>query len=72
MTVSYTSQFGPGVFLCHVLASASNHRCVGELMPPVGAIHGLWGTQNGLQEVLVDLQRTEEGEGWGRGLGRVL
>ena len=51
---------------------ASNHRCVGELLPPVGAVHGLWGTENGLQEVLVDLQqkrgggREEEGEGLGR------
>ena len=45
---------------------ASNHRCVGELLPPVGAVHGLWGTENGLQEVLVDLQQ-KRGGGGGRG-----
>ena len=57
------SQFGPGVFfLCHVLVPASNHWCVGELLPPVGTIHGVWGTQNRLEEVLVDLQwEREEG-----------
>ena len=57
------SQFGPGVFfLCHVLVSASNHWCVGELLPPVRTIHGVWGTQNRLEEVLVDLQWERE---WG-------
>ena len=58
------SQFGPGVFfLCHVLVPASNHWCVGELLPPVGTIHGVWGTQNRLEEVLVDLQWEREGGG---------
>ena len=64
------SQFGPGVFfLCHVLVPASNHWCVGELLPPVGTIHGVWGAQNRLEEVLVDLQWEREG---GSGGGRVL
>ena len=58
------SQFGLGVFfLCHVLVPASNHWCVGELLPPVRTIHGVWGTQNRLEEVLVDLQWEREGDG---------
>ena len=36
----------------------------------MGAIHGLWGTENGLQEVLVDLQQKRGGGEGGRG-GRV-
>ena len=47
------SQFGLGVFfLCHVLVPASNHWCVGELLP-----------LNRLEEVLVDLQWEREGGG---------
>lgn len=36
----------------------------------MGAIHGLWGTENGLQEVLVDLQQKRGGGGRKRGKGR--
>ena len=39
---------------------ASNHWRVGELLPPVGPLHGLGRSENGLQEVLVDLKWTEE------------
>ena len=39
---------------------AFNHWCVGELLPPVGPLHGLGRSENGLQEVLVDLKWTEE------------